>query len=43
MGDKGIVSITVVHTLPEEERRRFVEEHPAGNVAHAPEMLQVFA
>jgi hypothetical protein len=28
------MSITVVHTLPEEEWRRFVEEHPQGNVFH---------
>jgi hypothetical protein len=37
------MSITIVHTLPEEEWRRFVEEHPAGNIFHTPEMFQVFS
>jgi len=36
------VSIAVVRTLPEEEWRRFVKEHPAGNVFHTPEMFEVF-
>jgi hypothetical protein len=36
------MSITIVNTLPEEEWRRFVDEHPAGNVFHTPEMFQVF-
>ena len=37
------MSIAIVHTLPEEEWRRFVEGHPAGNIFHTPEMFQVFA
>lgn len=37
------MSITIVHTLPEAEWRRFVEEHPQGNIFHTPEMFQVFA
>lgn len=37
------MSITIVYTLPEEEWRRFVEEHPRGNIFHTPEMFQVFA
>lgn len=36
------MSITIVRTLPEEEWRRFVEGHPAGNIFHTPEMFQVF-
>ncbi len=36
------MSISVVNTLPEDEWRQFVEEHPAGNVFHTPEMFQVF-
>jgi serine/alanine adding enzyme len=35
--------VTIVHTLPEEEWRRFVEEHPAGNIFHTPEIFQVFS
>ncbi len=35
--------ISIVRTLPEDEWRRFVEEHPDGNVFHTPEMFQVFA
>jgi CelD/BcsL family acetyltransferase involved in cellulose biosynthesis len=42
-GGEGIVSIALVRALPEEEWRRFVEEHPAGNIFHTPEMFQVFA
>jgi lipid II:glycine glycyltransferase (peptidoglycan interpeptide bridge formation enzyme) len=38
----NVVGVTVVNTLPEEEWRRFVEEHPAGNIFHTPEMFQVF-
>jgi len=37
------MSITIVHTLPEEEWRRFVDEHPHGNIFHTPEMFQVFS
>lgn len=36
------MSITVANTLPEEEWRRFVEEHPGANVFHTPEMFEVF-
>ena len=36
------MSITLVHTLPKEEWRRFVEEHPDGNIFHSSEMFQVF-
>jgi serine/alanine adding enzyme len=37
------LSITIVRTLPDEEWRRFVEEHPQGNIFHTPEMFQVFS
>ena len=37
------MSVTIVHTLPEEEWRRFVEEHSAGNIFHTPEMFQVYS
>lgn len=37
------MNITVVRTLPEEEWRCFVEEHPAGSIFHTPEMFQVFS
>ena len=37
------MSISIVRTLPEEDWRRFVEEHPAGNIFHTPEMFQVFS
>ena len=37
------MTISIVRTLPEEEWRRFVEEHPDGNIFHTPEMFQVFA
>ncbi len=36
------MSIAIVRTLPEQEWRSFVEEHPTGNVFHTPEMFQVF-
>jgi serine/alanine adding enzyme len=41
-GDECTVRIDVVRELPEAEWRRFVEEHPAGNIFHTPEMIQVF-
>lgn len=41
--NEGIVSMNVVHALPEETWRAFVEEHPAGNIFHTPEMFQVYA
>jgi len=37
------MSISIVRALPEEEWHRFVQEHPAGNIFHTPEMFQVFA
>jgi serine/alanine adding enzyme len=36
------MSMTIVQTLPEAEWRRFVEEHPQGNIFHTPEMFQLF-
>lgn len=36
------MSISIVNSLPEEEWRRYVDQHPAGNVFHTPEMYQVF-
>jgi len=33
----------VVHSVPTEAWRRFVLEHPQGNIFHTPEMFQVFA
>jgi serine/alanine adding enzyme len=35
--------ITIVQTLSEAEWRRFVDEHPQGNIFHTPEMFQVLA
>ena len=37
------MAIDVVQTLPEEEWRRFVYEHPQGSIFHTPEMFQVFS
>jgi serine/alanine adding enzyme len=37
------MSMTVVNAVPEEAWHRFVEEHPAGNIFHTPEMFRVFA
>jgi lipid II:glycine glycyltransferase (peptidoglycan interpeptide bridge formation enzyme) len=37
------MSIAVVRSLPESTWRRFVDEHPAGNIFHTPEMFRVFA
>jgi len=36
------MSISIVKSLQEDEWRRFVEEHPQGNIFHTPEMFQVF-
>jgi len=36
------VSFSVVRSLPEDEWRRFVEQNPAGNIFHTPEMHRVF-
>jgi lipid II:glycine glycyltransferase (peptidoglycan interpeptide bridge formation enzyme) len=35
--------IDIVRTLPETDWRRFVDEHPQGNIFHTPEMFQVFS
>ena len=37
------MSISIERTLPQDEWRRFVDEHPAGNIFHTPEMFQVFS
>jgi lipid II:glycine glycyltransferase (peptidoglycan interpeptide bridge formation enzyme) len=37
------MSVQIVQTLSEERWRRFVDEHPAGNIFHTPEMSRVFA
>jgi len=37
------VTFQVVRSLAEEPWRRFVDEHPQGNIFHTPEMFQVFA
>jgi serine/alanine adding enzyme len=37
------VSLEIVQSLPKEEWRRFVDEHPAGNIFHTPEMFDVFS
>ncbi|MBN1582233.1 MAG: GNAT family N-acetyltransferase [Anaerolineae bacterium] len=37
------MSITIVRSLPEKEWRRFVGEHPQGNIFHTPDMFAVFA
>jgi hypothetical protein len=36
------MNISTVRTLPEDDWRRFVQEHPAGNIFHTPEMFHVF-
>jgi serine/alanine adding enzyme len=36
------MSLHIVRTLPEDEWRRFVQDHPRGNVFHTPEMFEVF-
>ena len=41
--DEKLVDISITHTLPENEWRRFVDEHPQSNVFHTPEMFQVFS
>ena len=35
--------INIVHSLPQEEWRRFVETNPNGNIFHTPEMFEVYA
>jgi len=37
------MGITVVNDLREEQWYQFVQEHPAGNIFHTPEMFQVFS
>jgi hypothetical protein len=36
------MNISVVRTLPDAAWRRFVDEHPASNIFHTPEMFEVF-
>jgi len=36
------MSLSIVNSLDEKAWRRFVQEHPQGNVFHTPEMFQVF-
>ncbi len=36
------MSVTIVRSLPEDEWRRAVADHPAGNIFHTPEMFEVF-
>lgn len=38
-----MTSIQIIRELSEDRWRRFVEEHPNGNIFHTPEMFQVFA
>lgn len=40
--DRCIIYMPLVRSLPEEAWRRNVEEHPASNVFHTPEMFHVF-
>lgn len=42
-GDEHAVNFTITQTLPESTWRRFVDEHPQGNIFHTPEIFQVFA
>ncbi len=37
------MGITIVRTLAEKEWRGLVDEHPASNIFHTPEMFQVFS
>lgn len=37
------MSARIVRTLPGKDWRRFVDEHPQGNIFHTPEMFQVFS
>jgi hypothetical protein len=37
------MNVTIVHSLPENKWRQFVEQSSAGNIFHSPEMFQVFA
>jgi serine/alanine adding enzyme len=34
--------VTIVNSLPEDKWRCFVDQHPAGNIFHLPEMYHVF-
>jgi len=34
--------ISIVQTLPEQQWRDFVDQHPHGNIFHTPEMFEVF-
>jgi serine/alanine adding enzyme len=37
------MNISIVHDLPEESWRSFVDNHPLGNIFHTPEMYKVFS
>ncbi len=37
------MSLEIVRSLPKEEWCGFVDEHPAGNIFHTPEMFEVFS
>lgn len=37
------MDIQIVRSTPDEAWRRFVDQHPQGNIFHTPEMFQVFA
>ncbi|HLF27801.1 MAG TPA: peptidoglycan bridge formation glycyltransferase FemA/FemB family protein [Anaerolineae bacterium] len=37
------MDIKLVHGLPEDKWRNYVEQHPQGNIFHTPEMFQVFS
>jgi CelD/BcsL family acetyltransferase involved in cellulose biosynthesis len=37
------MKIEIVNTLAEDDWRRFVDQHPAGNIFHTPEMFEVYA
>jgi len=38
-----MTQITIVHTLPEQQWRLFVDHHPNANIFHTPEMYEVFS
>ncbi len=36
------MNMKIVHTLPDDIWRQFVDQHPSGNIFHTPEMFRVF-
>jgi len=38
-----LIGVNIVHELTEEKWRRFVEEHPQGNIFHTPDMFEVYS